>query len=452
MAEPVFALNEVPSLGSNPDLISGAAARRIGRRALRAAFIGFFVDMFDVYLPVIALGPAMVYFQPATLSPKLQSTLFYVVFALSLVGRPIGATIFGNFSDRFGRRKVTMISMAGFAAVTLLIGLLPGYESWGFGSIVVLISLRFVDGLFLGGQYTSANPLAMEYAPKERRGAWAAFIHTGFPVSMIVMTLITGALLRVIPAGSVHSPYAIWGWRIPFFVGALAALAVFFYYLRSVPESKVWAQSEKVQSPLKELFHRDNLRVLLQVFFLMSGAWFTLNTVTSILPGVLLNQRHVSSITVNDAQLIENVVMALWFVPFGILGQRIGRRTILWVLGLSGCTVGAAAYYLLVRSGYRNAVELVVLFTLVNFCTTPVWAIVTSYINERFTTRIRATGYGVGYSAAMIIPAFSSFYMLGLAGLGMPYEYTEVALTALGGLLLMIGALSGPETKQVEIA
>lgn len=448
MAEPAFPLSAL----AEPDLLSGAAARRLGRRALRAAFLGFFVDMFDVYLPVIALGPAMAYFQPASLSPAVQSTVFYVVFALSLVGRPIGATIFGHYSDTIGRRKVTMISMAGFAAVTLLIALLPGYATWGIGSLIVLISLRFVDGLFLGGQYTSANPLAMEYAPKNQRGAWAAFIHSGFPIAMIVMSLITGGLLRLVPAGSAHSPYAIWGWRIPFFAGALAATAVFLYYLRSVPESKVWAKSEKVKSPLQELFGRENLSILLQVFLLMSGAWFTLNTITSILPGVLLTLRHVDSITVTNAQLIENVVMALWFVPFGILGQKIGRRTVLWMLGLSGATIGTAAYYWLVRSAFRNPTELVVLFTLVNLCATPVWAIVTSYISERFTTRIRATGYGIGYSAAMIVPAFSSFYMLGLAKMGMPYEYTEVALAALGSLLLMIGALSGPETRHVDIA
>ena len=89
-----------------------------GRLALRAAFIGFFVDMFDVYLPIVALGPAMSYFQPVTLSPALKSTLFYIVFALSLVGRPAGAILFGHYGDKLGRRRVTIISMGGFALVT----------------------------------------------------------------------------------------------------------------------------------------------------------------------------------------------------------------------------------------------------------------------------------------------------------------------------------------------
>jgi MFS family permease len=408
--------------------------------------------MFDVYLPVVALGPAMSYFQPAALSPALKSTLFYVVFALSLVGRPIGATLFGHYGDKLGRRKVAIISMGGFAVVTLLIGLLPGYESWGGASIVLLVLLRFVDGVFLGGEYTGANPLAMEYAPKEKRGKWAAFIHMGFPLAVAAMSLITTGLLRALPAGSLHSPYVQWGWRIPFFLGALFAGGVFLYYVKKVPESKVWAKAEKPKSPLKELFREDNFRCLSQVFLLLSGAWFTLNAVTSILPGVLLTMRHVNSVVVTNALLVAHLFLALVFVPIGMLGQRIGRRTILAMIGLAGLTVGPILYYVLVRSGYQSALQVTLLVTLINLCATPVWAIVTSYIIERFPTGVRASGYGVGYSAATIIPAFSSFYMLGLKGLGMPYEYTEIVIFALGGFLLLVGALCGPETKNVELS
>ena len=353
--------------------------------------------MFDAYLPVVVLGPAMAYFQPPTLSPALQSTLFYVVFALSLVGRPVGAAVFGHYSDKLGRRKVTLISMAGFAVVTFLIGLLPGY-------------------------------------------------------SMALMSLITLALLRLAPGGSPHSAYVTWGWRVPFFLGGLFGCGVFLYCLLRVPESKVWAKAERAKSPLGELWRGDNPRILGQVFLVMSGAWFTLNAVTSILPGVLLTVRHVDSVTVTNAQLIENLVMVFLLVPFGMLGQMIGRRTVLWMIGLAGCTVGPIFYYVLVRSGYRNTVELIVLVTLINLCAMPVWAIITAYINERFSTGVRASGYGLGYSLATIIPAFSSFYMLALKRLGMQYPYTEVAIFALGGLLLMIGALSGPETNHIDIS
>jgi MFS family permease len=442
-------LNQIPppQLSQRKSVIN-----KTGRVALRAAFIGFFVDMFDVYLPIVALGPAMSYFQPVTLSPALKSTLFYIVFALSLVGRPVGAILFGHYGDKLGRRRVTIISMGGFALVNLLIGLLPGYQVWGIGSITALTFLRFVDGVFLGGEYTGANPLAMEYAPKEKRGKWAAFIHTGFPLSLAAISLITTGLLRVLPAGSLNSPYVQWGWRIPFFLGALFAGGVSLYYMRNLPESSVWAKAEKSKSPVRDLIRGDNFRRLSQVFLVMSGAWFTLNAVTSILPGVLVTVRHANVITVTNAQLVANFLLAISFVPFGILGQNIGRRAILTLMGLAGCTAGPIFYYLLLKSGYQNPAKLMVLLTLINLCATPVWAVVTSYITERFPTAVRASGYGIGYSAATIIPAFSSFYMLGLKELGIPYAYTEIVIFALGGLLLLVGARTGPETVHVDIS
>lgn len=424
--------------------------KRAGLRALGGAWVGFFVDMFDVYLPIVALGPAMVYFNPATLSPTLKVTLYYIVFALSLIGRPVGATLFGHLGDKLGRRRVTIVSMAGFAICTFAIGLLPGYEAWGLAGMGLLIFLRFVDGVFLGGGYTGANPLAMEYAPKGKRGKWAAIIHTGFPLSVAAMSLLTAGLLKVIPAGSLNSPYVQWGWRLPFFLGGIMAAGICIYYVRKVKESDVWVKSEKSKSPLRDLFQGDNFRRFIQVFVVMSGAWFTLLAVTSILPGVLLKVRHVDSMIVTDAQLVAYLVTAAAFVPIGMLGEKIGRRKVLIMIGLASCTVGPFLYYLLVKSGYQSAAQLTVLVTLINLCSTPFWAIVTSYLTERFPTNVRASGYGIGYSLAIIIPAFSSFYMLGLKGLGIPYEYTQLVILALGGILLLIGALSGPETKHVE--
>lgn len=431
--------------------LNSPAVRQAGRRALLAAFLGFFVDMFDVYLPVVALTPAMDYFQPKTLSPALQSTLFYIVFALSLVGRPIGAAFFGHFSDKVGRRKVTIISIAGFAVVTLAIGLLPGYREWGMGSIVLLTTLRFVDGIFLGGEYTGANPLAMEYAPRERRGAWSAFIHAGFPCALAIMSLLTLGLLRGGASSARQAAYLAWGWRIPFFLGALLGGLVCLYYVRKVPESRVWGAAEKVRWPVRELFRGANLRAFLQIFPVMSGVWFTLNAVTSILPGLLVSVRHASSAWVTEAQLVASLAMLVVYVPVGHYGQKFGRRTLLAGFGLLACTIGPALYFLLVRSGYRSAAELIALVTLINLCAIPTWALITAYLTERFSTSVRATGFGIGYSAAIFIPAFSSLYMLGLQRAGIPYVYTAVVLFAVGGLLLLVGALVGPETTRVEL-
>src|SRR5215831_19568993 len=136
------------------------------RRAIWGAFIGFFVDNYDIFLPVIALAPAMAYFIPGTLSPTTAAVASAMIFATTLIGRPLGAFIFGHFADTIGRKRTTIISVMGFGVVTLLIAMLPGYQHCGPAVIWILIILRLIDGIFLGGEYTSANPLAMEYCPK----------------------------------------------------------------------------------------------------------------------------------------------------------------------------------------------------------------------------------------------------------------------------------------------
>jgi MFS family permease len=109
--------------------VEGGAAALAARRAVQAACFGFFVDMFDIYLPIAVLVPALAYFIPTGLIGTTQATLYYVVFAVTLIGRPLGALIFGYFGDVLGRRQTTLVSVAGFAVVTFLIALLPAADN-----------------------------------------------------------------------------------------------------------------------------------------------------------------------------------------------------------------------------------------------------------------------------------------------------------------------------------
>src|ERR1700744_704365 len=111
-------------------LMSGIEESSQARKALMSAFFGFFVDMFDVFLPIVALAPAYAYFQPPTAPPNVAALAASLVTAATLLGRPLGSVIFGYLSDRIGRRPVTMIAIAGFGSCTLLMGLLPGYATW----------------------------------------------------------------------------------------------------------------------------------------------------------------------------------------------------------------------------------------------------------------------------------------------------------------------------------
>src|SRR5580704_11964983 len=221
----------------------------LARRAVWAAYVGFFVDMFEVYLPIAVLAPALVYFVPGGLNSANRATLFYMVFAASLVSRPVGAVIFGHVGDRLGRRRTILISVGGFGLTTLLIAALPGHALWGDYAIAAMVLLRVLDGIFIGGEYTAANPLAMEYAPKEKRGLYAGLIHIGYPAALVCISLLTALMLKLAPAGGADSPYALWGWRIPFVIGALLAGGLFAYCYFQVPESEVWHASTKSAAP-----------------------------------------------------------------------------------------------------------------------------------------------------------------------------------------------------------
>lgn len=421
------------------------------RAAVRGAWAGFFVDMFDVYLPIVALAPAAAYFQATDVSAQTAGIISAMIFVATLIGRPIGATLFGHFADRMGRRRTTMISVGGFGVVTLLIALLPGYQQIGIAAVVLLIVLRFVDGVFLGGEYTAASPLAMEYSPKEKRGFNGALIMTGFPLAYVGISLLTLLVLQILPAGDINSPYVQWGWRIPFVFGALLAFAFVVYYAKSVRESEVWEGSEKSSAPLRDLFRGANLRSFLQVFVMMTGVWITLYMVSAVLPGLLADPVGLSDTQTTVTVLIANLVLAGGYIAAGLLSQRIGRRPFFIGIGVSSATVGVLLYGVLVGMGPESFAVVVLLTILTNLAVVPVWGVVTTYINERFHTGVRASGYGLGYSLAVVLPSFYAFYQSGLSAL-MPLHYTPLVLLVIGGLLISVGGALGPETRDVDFA
>jgi MFS family permease len=320
----------------------------------------------------------------------------------------------------------------------------------GYSALVALIVLRLMGGIFIGGEYTAANPLAMEYSPKEKRGLYAAFIHIGYPAALVCISLLAALMLEVAPGGDAGSAYAVWGWRIPFVIGALLAGALFVYYYFLVPESELWRSSEKSTAPLKELFSGSDLRRLGQLFVVMSGAWLTLNATVGALPGVINTFLGVKSSAVNTGILIGAAISAALYPLYGLLSQKIGRRPTIAMIGCLNLVPASALYYALVAGAYRDPISLVGLVALIVVLSFPIWAVHTPYLAESFRTGIRSSGYGVSYSLATILPGLYSFYMLGLAKL-MPYEFSPIVLLALGGLLLSLGALAGPETKDVDL-
>lgn len=419
------------------------------KSAIRGAWLGFFVDMFDIYLPIVVLAPALIYFVSPDLSASATAIVGGSIFAATLIGRPLGAFIFGHYADKIGRRRTTIISVTGFAIGTGLIALLPGYQHWGIAAVILFIVLRFVDGIFLGGEYTAASPLAMEYSPKEKRGFYGALIMTGYPLAYAAISLLTLVLLQFIPAGGLNSPYVQWGWRIPFVLGSLMAFALVVYYIRSVHESDVFEESGGSESPLKELFSGQNLWSFMQVFVMMAGFWLTLYTASAMLPGLLTSELGLSGTELTITLSVAFLILAGAYMAAGVISQRVGRRPYLIANAVAMGTVGTLLFYLLISAAPDSLFVTILLVTAIVVVVTAPWGLTTTYINERFRTGVRASGFGLGYSLAVIPPAFYAFYQAGLASF-MPFEYTPLPLLVIGALLMVVGAAWGPETKDVD--
>jgi Na+/melibiose symporter-like transporter len=276
---------------------------------------------------------------------------------------------------------------------------------------------------------------------------------TGFPLAYCAIALLTSGLLLVIPTGGPASPYVRWGWRIPFIIGAALALGWAFWYSRNVRESAAWSANKTVaskRSPVVELLRGPNLRGFLQVFVLMSGIWLAFNMIGAVLPGVLRTRAGLTDVKATLVLVVAYAVLAVGYLAAGVVAQRIGRKLFFLVQGGLTATVAPFLFWLVATERVHGVVPTAAVVLLLVLVVVSTYAVVSTYIIERFHVGVRSSGYGLGYTTAVIIPAFYAFYQAGLSRI-MPDELTPLVLLCIGGLLIVVGAATGPETRRVDL-
>ncbi|MBG6185206.1 MFS family permease [Arthrobacter sp. CAN_A214] len=407
------------------------------RRAVRGGIFGNYVDQFDIFLPVIALAPAAAHlFGPENLASNAG-----LIFVATLLGRPLGAAIFGPIADRIGRAATTQVALIGIAVTTLLIALVPGHTVLGSGTLLTVVALRFVGGIFLGGEYTSAIPLAMEWSLPKRRGLVSGLIMWMSPWANASIAGLVFVLLSVLNT----EQYNAWGWRTPFLLGALLAFGMLAYYRSRVADSPIWKQSAKRTNPLKDVFIGEHRRALWQVFLLMSGLWlFTYMAIPTLTSELALDGRL-------DAKAISFILMcataasAVFMAACGHLSTFTGRRRFFIGFGLLGAILAPLAFLGVFSAGSTSGV--VVLVVALQIVTVSGYGPVGAYLVERFPAAVRSSGYGVGYSLSIVLPALYPYYLPPLQDLLGRHEAVAMLLV-LAGVLVAAGGLSGPETNR----
>ncbi|WP_156960727.1 MFS transporter [Amycolatopsis taiwanensis] len=420
-------------------------------RSITGGIFGMFVDTFDVYLPALVLPAAMSYFLPPSMSPSTSVTVSTLLFCASLLGRPIGGLIFGNLADRLGRKRVTLIAAGGFTVCTLLLGLLPGYATWGFTVVIGFALLRLVAGIFLGGGYAAPIPLALEHSPRERRGLVGGLIAAAAPAAFVIISLIQVFALQKLPKASFLS----WGWRLPFFLGVVLGIVYFVHYLKvSEGNQHYWAQRRaQAKMPLRELLTGEHRKTIGQVFLLTSGYWFAAQMPVSLMPSLLTGELHQDAESVTVLNVINSSITFFVILAFSALGQRIGRKKLLFGISLTVTVATTIAFGLMVVFAERNATfVLVAIFGIIaNTLVSGPLGVLITYLNERFPLHIRSTGYSVGYTCGLLLPGLYSFWLLGLGNI-MPYRFAPLVLIVLGGVLMTLAMSRSPETNDIVMA
>ncbi len=405
-------------------------------KVIVASLIGTAIEFFDFYIyatAAVIVFPHIFFPQGDPTAATLQSL---ATFAIAFVARPIGSALFGHFGDRVGRKVTLVASLLTMGISTVLIGLLPGYETIGILAPILLALARFGQGLGLGGEWGGAALLATENAPANKRALYGSFPQLGAPIGFFFangMFLLLSWLLT-------DEQFMTWGWRVPFILSA-ALVLVGLYVRVSLHETPVFAKIAKakaqVRMPIGTLFSK-HLRVTVIGTFIMVATYtlFYIMTVYSLTYGTTPKPMGLG-FSRNDflLMLMVGVVGFGLLVPVaGQLADKFGRRrTMIWITLL--IIVFALVFPSMLGSGNTWLVMAFLLcgFTVMGLTFGPMGAL----LPELFPTEVRYTGASFSYNVASIIGASVAPYIAAWLTANYGLFYVGIYLAAMATVTLL---------------
>jgi len=425
-------------------LIRDATIKREGGMAsvVFAGSIGTIIEWYDflIYGTAAALVFNTLFFP--NIDPLAGTLASLATYSVGFVARPIGGAIFGHFGDRIGRKVMLMITMGIMALGTFAVGCLPTYQQIGVWAPTFLVTLRFIQGIGLGGEWGGASLMVVEHAPEGRRGLFGSLVQIGFPLGLVTSSGVF-ALVTQMPDADFKS----WGWRIPFLLSILL-LGIGWFVRARVPETpafeKIKRRGDIAKNPFVEAVFKNPKSFLVAVGLKISEvSWVYILTIFIVVyaTGQLGLPRSLLLNAIFIAALVEVLTIPL----FGWLSDHVGRRAFYFVGTLFTAAFAFPLFWLL---GTKD--PLVVVVTVVvalSFGHGTMFGLQSAYFPELFGTRVRYSGASFGFQAAAAIGGgFSPIIATALAGTMGGTAGVSMMLILLA-LITFIATLCARETK-----
>lgn len=380
----------------------GSPSAKDSRRALVSSFLGSTVEYYDFLLYAAAAGlvfPQL--FFSAGMDPALGTALSFVILLAGYISRPIGGILFGHFGDKYGRKNMLFITLMMMGLVSVAIGLMPTFEAIGVAAPLILVLLRVIQGLAVGGEWAGATLMAAEHVKEKNRGFAASIAVTGGPTGSVLATLILGLF-----AGLPEDQFLSWGWRIPFLLSA--ALVVIGLYLRyRVTESPDFIKARQAGEvhtgvPIMRVLKRYPLSSLYGILAAAGPLFMQALLAVFMVPYVVSTgavDRQTALLMLTASSFVH--IFAIPF--FAWLSDRFGRRPVMLV----GAGISVALVFPMFAMFNSGSPWLIALAFMVGnpIIQASMYGPIGAFLAEKFETQDRYTGVSLTFQLGSVLGA-----------------------------------------------
>jgi MFS transporter, MHS family, shikimate and dehydroshikimate transport protein len=409
---------------------SGSAPQESVRRVALASMIGTSIEWYDFF--VFGTASALVFgrlFFP-TFSELAGTLAAFASFAVGFVARPVGGLVFGHFGDRIGRKTMLVLTLTMMGVATFLMGLMPTYAVIGVWAPILMVALRFVQGLAVGGEWGGAVLMATEHSRGERRGFFGSFAQMGSAVGGLMSTGMF-LLVQQLP----EEDFVSWGWRVPFLISIVLVFVGLFIRLR-IMESPVFARIKETRRvakiPVIDLLRFDSRNVLLAAgMYLAHGTLFYAMTVYTL--SYTTREYGLSQNTYLIGVTIAGAIQCLTIPLYGALSDKLGRRPVI-IFGTLFIVAFAIPLNFMITS---QVAALTWLAVVIGICVghNAVYSPSAALYSEMFPAHVRYSGASLGYQLGGAIAGFVPLVAASLVGAAGGAYWPIAALIAGGGLI-----------------